>query len=84
MKAGRQAGTCTGPAMSLIVILGFAEVEQMSVALDAAMIVTRQVGRQAGSSLSQPAQACFHYHQMAACPSQHKLVPMIRQAGSSS
>ncbi|DBB04933.1 TPA: hypothetical protein ACH3X3_010215 [Trebouxia sp. C0006] len=46
MKAGQQAGTRTGPAMSLIVILGFAEVEQMSVALDAAMTVTRQARQQ--------------------------------------
>ena len=46
-----------------MVVLGFAEVGQMSVALDAAMTVTRQAGRQAGrqadrqagSSLSQPA-----------------------------
>ena len=53
MKAGRQAATRTGPAMSLIVILGFAEVEQMSVALDAAMTVTRQVGRQAAAAPGQ-------------------------------
>ena len=53
MKAGQQAGTRTGPAMSLIVILGFAEVEQMSVALDAAMTVTRQVGRQAAAAPGQ-------------------------------
>ena len=53
MKAGQQAGTRTGPAMSLIVILEFAEVEQMSVALDAAMTVTRQVGRQAAAAPGQ-------------------------------
>ncbi len=51
-QAGRQAGTRPGPAMSLIVILGFAEVGQMSVALDAVMTVTRQAGRQAGRQCS--------------------------------